>query len=163
MTCREAVERIEAVAAGDEPEGEAFRAHVEGCPRCRAALARARALERALAARPAVDAPPRFAAAVAARVRHEYWRSEQRVDRMFNVAVAAGFIAIVAGTLALVNLSAVAEGFGAGLSALFALAAEARSTPAARVPALSVYLLAGGFLVTTLLVWSWAERSGGRS
>jgi hypothetical protein len=163
MICREADERIEAVAAGDEPAGVAFRSHVEGCPRCTAALARARALERALAARPAVDAPPRFAAAVAARVRHEHWRSEQRVDRMFNVAVAAGFIAIVAGTLALVNLSAVAQGFGAGLSALFALAAEAQSTPAAKVPALSVYLLAGAFLVTTLLVWSWAERSGGRS
>lgn len=29
------------------------------------------------------------------------------------------------------------------------------STPA---PAFSTYLLGGGFLVTALLVWSWAER-----
>ena len=39
---------------------------------------------------------------------------------MFNVAVAAGLVAIVGGTLALVNLSLVTDTIGAGVSAMFA-------------------------------------------
>ena len=159
MTCLELEDRIEAVAAGDEPAGAAFLAHVGACPRCAAALARAREIEQALAARPAPAAPPRFAAAVASRVRREYWRSEQQVDRMFNVAVAAGLIAIAGGTLALVNLSAVVDGFGAGFSVLRALAMEQRVSGPGQAPA-STYLLGVRFLVTAVLVWSWAERSG---
>jgi len=164
MTCQEMDERIEAIAAGDEPEGAAFLAHLDACPRCGAALARARAIEDALAERPVPVAPPRFAAAVASRIRREYWRSEQQVDRMFNVAVAAGLIAIAGGTLALVNLSAVTDAVSAGLAALNALAAEQAGAVATQAaPAFSTYLLGGGFLVTAVLVWSWAERSGRRS
>jgi anti-sigma factor RsiW len=161
MTCQEMDERIEAIAAGDEPAGAALLAHIEACPGCAAALARARAIEAALAARPVPAAPARFAAAVTSRIRREYWRSEQQVDRMFNVAVAAGLIAVAGGTLALVNLSAVTDAIAVGLSALNALATEqggATATQAA--PAFSTYLLGGGFLVTAVLVWSWAERSG---
>jgi len=159
MTCKEAEDRIEAVAAGDQPADEAFVAHVESCVRCAAALARARRIEEVLAARPIPVAPARFAATVASRIRHEYWRSEQQVDWMFNVAVAAGLIAIAGGTLALVNLSAVVDGFGAGFSVLRALAMEQRVSGPGQAPA-STYLLGVGFLVTAVLVWSWAERSG---
>ena len=160
LTCRETEERIEAVAAGDQPADAAFLAHVQTCVRCAAALASARRIEEVLAARPMPVAPPRFAAAVASRIRRDYWRSEQQVDRMFNLAVAAGFLAIAGGTLALVNLSAVIDGVGAGLSALRVLALEQRGNGLAQAPAFSSYLLGGGFLVTALLVWSWAERSG---
>jgi hypothetical protein len=161
MTCIEMDEGIEAVAAGDVPAGAAFLAHVDGCARCAAALARARAIEEVLAARPAPAAPPRFAAAVTSRIRREYWRSEQQVDRMFNVAVAAALIAIAGGTLALVNLSAVMDGMTTGFAALNALAAEQGGAVAAHAaPAFSTYLLGGGFLITAVLVWSWAERSG---
>ena len=83
---------------------------------------------------------------------------------MFNVAVAAGLIAIAGGTLALVNLSAVTDAVSAGLAALNALAAEQAGGVATQAaPAFSTYLLGGGFLVTAVLVWSWAERSGRRS
>jgi hypothetical protein len=161
MSCQELADRIEAVAGGDEAPDAAFLAHVEGCPRCASALARARRIEAALAARPVPAAPTRFAAGVASRIRREYWQSEQQVDRMFNVAVAAGLIAIAGGTLALVNLSAVTDAFSAGLAALNALATEPEGAVAAHAaPALSTYLLGGGFLVTAVLVWSWAERSG---
>jgi hypothetical protein len=159
MTCRDAEDRIEAVAAGDLAADEAFLAHVETCVRCAAALARARRIEEVLASRPTLEAPPRFPAAVAARIRREHWQSEQQVDRMFNVAVAAALIAIVGGTLALVNLTAVVDGLTSGLAALQALALEQRPAGSAPPP-LSTYLLGGGFLVTALLVWSWAERSG---
>ena len=36
-------------------------------------------------------------------------------------------------------------------------------SPRQAAPALSTYLLGGGFLVTAVLVWSWAERSGSAS
>jgi hypothetical protein len=163
MTCQDAEDRIEAVAAGDQPADAAFLAHVESCVRCAAALSRARRIEAVLAARPVPAAPPPFAAAVASRIRREYWQSEQRVDWAFNIAVVAGLIAIAGGTLALINLTAVVDGLSAGLSALQALAVEQRAGGAAQAPALSTYLLGGGFLVTALLVWSWAERSGKRS
>ena len=161
MTCKDAEERIEAVAAGDEPDG-AFAAHVEGCARCAAALSRARRIEQALAARPVPAAPPRFAAAVATRIRLDDWRSEQQVDRMFNVAVAAGLIAIAGGTLALVNLGAVMDAIAAGcVRAQRRVDQPRRRDGRATVPAFSTYLLAGGFVVTAVLVWSWAEREAG--
>ena len=164
MTCTDVEEWIEAVAAGDEPAGDAFCAHVEGCVACASALARARRIEMALAVRPAPAAPARFAAAVASRIRREHWRSEQQVDRLFNVAVAAGLIAIVGGAVALVNLSAVTAAIGAAVSAIATFVAEPGGPAAVPVgPALSTYLLGGGFVVTALLVWSWAERSGRRS
>jgi anti-sigma factor RsiW len=161
MTCHEMDERIEAIAAGDEPASDAFRAHVEACVRCAAALAQARRVEQALAARPVPSAPPRFAALIASRIRREHWRSEQQVDWFFNLAIAAGLIAIAGGTLALVNLGAVTDGISAGLVALNALAIEQGGAVATQAaPAFSTYLLGGGFLVTAVLVWSWAERSG---
>ena len=162
ITCKDAEERIEAVAAGDEPDG-AFAAHLEGCARCAAALSRARWIEATLAARSVPAAPARFASAVAMRIRLDDWRSEQQVDRMFNVAVAAGLIAIAGGTLALVNLGAVMDATSAGLLALNGLLTREGSAVAVQVPAFSTYLLAGGFLVTALLVWSWAERAGRQS
>src|SRR5687768_12105798 len=116
MTCKDVEEGIEAVAAGDQAADRAFVAHVETCVRCAAALAGARRIEEALAARPIPVAPPRFAAAVASRIRRDYWRSEQQVDWMFNVAIAVALIAIAGGTLALVNLTAVLEGASAGWS-----------------------------------------------
>lgn len=164
MTCREIQERIEAVAAGDEPADEAFREHVEGCVTCAAALGRARRIEETLAARPVPQAPPRFAALVASRIRREHWRAEQQVDWLFNVAVAAGLVAIAGGTLALVNVTLVSDAIGAGVSAIFTYVARPGAETPAQVPAgLPTYLLGAGFLATTLLVWSWAERSGPRA
>ena len=161
MTCRDVQERIDAIAGGDEPATDAFRAHVEGCLRCASALARARRIEATLAARPAPSAPARFTAAVAARIRREHWRSEQQVDRVFNVAVAVGLAAIAGGALALMNLTNVSGTIAAGLAALTTFASQPGGRGATQaVPALSTYLLAGGMLLTALFVWSWAERSG---
>ena len=161
MTCQDVEQRIEGVAGGDEPAGDAFLAHVEACVGCASALAMARRVERLLAARPVSAAPPRFAAAVASRIRRERWRSEQQVDWVFNIAAAVGLIAVAGGTLALVNLSAVTDAIGAALVAINTLTPQsAGSIDTRTTPALSTYLLSGGFLVTALLVWSWAERAG---
>jgi hypothetical protein len=160
MTCKDVEQKIEGVAGGDEPPGDAFLAHVEGCVGCASALAMARRVERLLAARPVSAAPPRFAAGVASRIRRERWRSEQQVDWVFNIAAAVGLIAIAGGTLALVNLSAVTDAIGAALVAINTLTMQPGRSDTPTMPALSTYLLSGGFLVTALLVWSWAERAG---
>ena len=159
MTCRDIQDRIEAVAAGDEAATDAFRAHLEGCPRCTAALARARRIEAALAGRPAPPAPTRFSASVAARIRGEYWRSEQQVDRLFNIAVGIGIVAILAGVLALVNLTTVTGAVAAMMSMLSTMATQSGSRAAEpAAPAFTTYVLAGGFLLTALLIWWWAEK-----
>ncbi|MGH9330247.1 MAG: hypothetical protein ACRD09_07390, partial [Vicinamibacterales bacterium] len=108
MTCDEMDDRIEALAAGDDPHTEQTRAHLDGCVRCQAALARAHQIERLLAARPVEAAPPRFAAAVAAHVRRERWQSEQSLDRWFNVIVAACALLAAAGLWLLANASGMA-------------------------------------------------------
>src|SRR4051794_38154490 len=110
MTCRDVLDRVEAVAAGDEPASAEFRAHLEGCISCAAALAEGRRIEAMLAARPAPPAPARFTAAVTSHIRQVRWRSEQYVDRMFNIALLLGALTIAAGVLALSNIKTGAAG-----------------------------------------------------
>jgi anti-sigma factor RsiW len=155
MTCRDVLDRIEAIAAGEEPAPSEMRAHLEGCLRCAAALATARRIEEALATRPAPAAPPRFTASVAARIRDERWRSEQHVDRLFNIVLMMGVLAIAAGAFALLNLHAAAAAFTASVALLNQIVAGLLIRA---VPSLSTYVIAAGFLATTLLVWWWAER-----
>ena len=155
MMCRDVDERIEEVAAGDEPATDEFRVHVEGCIRCAAAFATARRIEEALKAQPAPAAPARFTATVLSRVRRERWQSEQNVDRLFNVALIVGVLAVVGGIAALFNLGGVVGGVGGGVQAVVRLAQESSRQAA---PAVSSYLLAAALLGVTLLAWWIAER-----
>jgi anti-sigma factor RsiW len=155
MTCRDVLDRVEAVAAGDEPATPELRSHLEGCLACAAALAEARRIEAMLAARPAPPAPARFTAAVNSRIRQERWRSEQHVDRMFNIALLMGVLAVAVGVLALFNLNAMALAFTGGLALLNRMSGDLVVRAA---PAFATYLGATGFLATALLVWWWAER-----
>ncbi len=155
MTCRDVLDRVEAVAAGDEPASAEFRAHLEGCIACAAALAEARRIEAMLAARPAPPAPARFTAAVTSHIRQVRWRSEQYVDRMFNIALLLGALTIAAGVLALSNINAVAAAFTGGLAILNRMSGEVVVRAA---PMLGTYVGAAGLLATALFVWWWAER-----
>jgi anti-sigma factor RsiW len=155
MTCREVLDRIEAVAAGDEPATPELRSHLEECLACAAALAQARRIESVLAERPAPSAPARFSAALTSRIRQERWRSEQQVDRMFNVVLLAGVLAIAVGVLALFNVNAMAAAFTGSLALLNRLSGALVVQAA---PAFAAYLGAAGFLATALFVWWWAER-----
>lgn len=51
LTCAEALDLVEPIAAGDCEVNDAARAHFETCPRCASALASARRIETALARR----------------------------------------------------------------------------------------------------------------
>jgi anti-sigma factor RsiW len=155
VTCSETRHLVEAIAADDLEVADAMREHFETCPSCAAALASARRLEAALRARPAPAAPPEFAAAVSGRIRRERWQSEQYVDRIFNVAVAAAILLVVGGIVTLTNVGAVL-GLAGSIAGLVARTAGQTAQQAA--PTLLTYIAAVGLLMSTLAMWWWAER-----
>jgi hypothetical protein len=154
MTCHEMDDRIEALAAGDEPQTDETRAHLEGCVRCQAALARAHQIERLLAGRPAQAAPPQFAQAVAAHVRRERWQSEQSLDRWFNMIVVACVLLLAGGLWLLANVTGMAA-VGADAGRLISQGAGLAAQRLARD--LPTYVAATGILLSTIAIWWWAE------
>ncbi len=155
MTCRDVLELIEPIAAGDLEPGADARAHLESCPGCAAALASARRLEAALVSREAPEPPARFAALVLQRIHRERWRAEQHVDRLFNLAMVAALALVVGGIFAMMNVSGVL----AAASATWALAATVSTQVAhSAAPSLNTYVAAACLLVSALAMWWWAER-----
>jgi anti-sigma factor RsiW len=155
MTCRDVVHLVEAIAAGDLDVEPDVRAHIESCPQCAAALASAHRIEAALQARSSPDAPGRFAAAVLARVRNERWSHEQRVDRIFNIAIGLAAILVAGSLAALTNVTAVVGAAG-WIWDMFAQVSGEFVRQAA--PAIATYVAAAGVLMSALVMWWWAER-----
>src|SRR5579864_8217474 len=155
MFCDEALDVVEAIAAGEvAPEGR-IAAHLETCVDCAGALRAARAVDQMLRTRAVPAPPPNFTTKTMTRVRRARWRSEQYVDLAFNVAIAAVLIAIAAGIwllLARAGLTGVA-GDAAGIVSRVVVDAARRHTPA-----LPVYTGAAALVGTALLIWWWAER-----
>jgi predicted anti-sigma-YlaC factor YlaD len=153
--CDEALDAVEAIAAGEVTAAGRIAEHLSTCPNCAAALASARALERMLRERPSPSAPAQFTARTLARVRRARWRSEQFLDVGFNLALALVIIAIVAGVWMLVR--------GTGLSAIGTDAVDifgrGLTTLTRRVaPSLPLYAGAMAVVATALGIWWWAER-----
>lgn len=155
MTCREAIDLVEAIAAGDVELAGAPLEHVESCPRCASALATARRIEALLAAQETPTAPARFTPLVMARIRRERWRSEQAVDRLFNAAIVAAVLLMAVGVLALMNLNEVMI-VAAGVWHVIATASTSASRTAG--PTLGTYVSAVGLFISALGMWWWAER-----
>jgi anti-sigma factor RsiW len=155
VTCNEIRPLVEAIAAGDLEVDDAIRSHVESCPACAAQLASAQRIEALLKTRPAPRAPENFAATIVARIRRDQWQHEQRVDRMFNVAVAAAVILVVGGVVALTNVGGVIA-LADGVLGMVGQATGSVATQAA--PTVMSYMGAAGLLMSTLAMWWWAER-----
>lgn len=155
VRCQEFLDRIEAMAAGDLPLDEHARAHVESCPGCASALASARRLEAMLAAVEVPSTPVAFTAHVLQRIRRERWRSEQNVDRLFNVAVAVAVLLVAGGIFTMLNVDAVLSLSG---SAWIVLRDGTRSALKEAAPFVSTYVAAAGLLISGLGMWWWAER-----
>jgi hypothetical protein len=155
MTCRDVVLLVEAIAADDLDVVPDIREHLESCPPCAAALASARRIEAAPLAWPQADPPRDFASAVIARVRKERWTLEQRVDRIFNLAIAFALLVVAGSVAALANVAGVIAAadwvWRAGATASAQLARQAS-------PVVVTYLGAAGVLMSTLFMWWWAER-----
>ena len=95
MFCDEALDAVEAVAAGDRTPDGRLAAHYASCPNCATALSSARELERLLRQRPTPVPPPQFTARTLSRIRRARWRSEQWLDAGFNLAFAVIVLSIV--------------------------------------------------------------------
>jgi hypothetical protein len=155
VTCSDALNIVEAIAADDLPVDDAAREHFETCPRCAAALASARRIEVALRGRPQPHAPARFTETVVSRIRNEQWRAEERIDRIFNVAIAAAILLVVGGLFAITNVDAVLGGAGSLWGMVASVAGQAVQAAA---PAVLAYIGAAGLLMSALAMWWWADR-----
>jgi predicted anti-sigma-YlaC factor YlaD len=147
MTCDDADVLIEAVVAGEPIESE-LEAHLQGCARCRRALAVARQIEAVLAAQSAPAVRPELLAGALTRIRRERWRAEQAFDLAFNGVVSLAVVCV----LGAIGVILADFGFGAHIGDAMALVVE-RARPAA-----PIYGLATGLLAMMLGVWWWAER-----
>lgn len=156
MTCRDALELVEPIAAGDIAPDAPARAHFETCPGCAAQLASARRLETLLACREAFRPPARCSAAVLQRIRRERWQAEQQVDRLFNVTIAAALLLIGGGLFALMNVSGVLAAAGGTWTAVATLGAQVAREAA---PSLNTYVAGILLLVSALAMWWYAERT----
>ena len=111
----------------------------------------------------AVEVPPTpqaFTSLVLQRIRRDRWRSEQNVDRLFNLAIAVALLVIIGGVVAMLNLDAV---FSLATTT-WALAREILRDAMEQVaPALATYVAAAGLLASAFGMWWWAERSFVRS
>jgi hypothetical protein len=158
MYCDEALDAVEAVAAGEVTPDGRLADHYATCPNCAAALGDARALDQMLQNRPVPKPSAQFTTRAMTRVRRARWRSDQVLDIAFNVAIAAVVITIVAAAWTLVRRS--------GMTAVSAVSNDAVEvmtrglvTLVHRIgPSLPLYGAATALLATALAVWWWAER-----
>jgi len=155
MFCDEALDAVEAIAAGElTPDGR-IADHLATCPNCAAALDGARNLEHMLQRRPVPQPPAQFTSRTLTRVRRARWRSEQFLDVGFNVAIGAIVLAVIGGIWILLHRSGLAvvgsdavDLFGSGMMTLVRRVA----------PSLPLYAAATAVLATALVLWWWAER-----
>jgi hypothetical protein len=155
MFCDEALDSVEAIAAGDlMPDGR-VASHLATCPNCALALRQARQVESSLQRRPVPTPPAQFTSRTLARIRRARWRTDQFLDVGFNLAIGGIVFAVFVGVWLLLHrtgLSSVSTDavnlFGSGFVSL-----------AKRVaPALPLYAGAAALLVSALGLWWWAER-----
>jgi predicted anti-sigma-YlaC factor YlaD len=155
MFCDDLLESIEPIAGGDLTPDAGIAAHLASCASCRAALDRAREIERLLQARDVPAAPPHFTSRTLARIRRDRWRRDQLLDAGFNTVVATLLLAAVAGMWLVMNQSGIAtvSKDAIGLIEMFAVEAVRRIAPE-----LPLYAAATALLAAAVGVWWWAER-----
>lgn len=155
MVCRDVLDVIEPIAAGElRPDAE-VRAHLESCVGCSAALAAAQRLESALEAMEFPPAPDAFTAVVLRRISSDRWQVEQRVDRLFNVAIVAAVLLMVGAVVAMLNVETLLT---LSASAWELLRDGMRSNVRSAVPQVTTYVAGAGLLASALGMWWWAER-----
>lgn len=155
MFCDEALDTVEAIAAGEVMPDGRVASHLATCPNCALALERARQLEATLRQREVPVPPAQFTSRTLARIRRARWRSDQFLDVGFNLAIGLIVFAVLGGVWMLFHRTGLAsvsgdavDVFGSGFVAL-----------AKRVaPSLPLYAGAAALLLSALGIWWWAER-----
>jgi anti-sigma factor RsiW len=155
MFCDEALDSVEAIAAGEVVADGRIASHLATCPNCALALERARQLEASLQKRAAPPAPAQFTARTLARIRRARWRSDQFLDVGFNVALALIAFIVFGGIWMLVHRSGLtsvsSDAVNVASSGFVALAKHV-------APSLPLYAGAAALLLSALGIWWWAER-----
>ena len=155
MFCDEALDVVEAIAAGEVMPDGRVASHLATCPNCALALDRARQLEASLRQREVPPAPAQFTSRTLARIRRARWRSDQFLDAGFNVAIGLVVVAVLGGGWMLVHRSGLAAVSGDAVSVF----GSGFVSLARRVaPSLPLYAGAAAVLVSALGIWWWAER-----
>jgi len=155
MTCDEVDDAIDLIAAGELTADAAVSAHLTTCAACARSLEAARRLESLLRARPAPAAPAQFTSRVMNRIRGARWRREQIVDWIFNSAMIATALLVVAGlwiALRQTGLPVVSR------DAMDAFSSAMTATAQRVTPSLPLYAGATGLLVVALGLWWWASQ-----
>jgi predicted anti-sigma-YlaC factor YlaD len=155
MFCDEVLEAIEAIAGRDLTPDRRIAAHLASCAGCRAALDRAREIDRMLQARAVPPPPPHFTSRTLARVRRDRWQRDQLLDAGFNTAVATLVLAAIAGVWLVMNRSGIVT-VSADAIALIEMVIVAGVGRIA--PELPLYAAAAALLAATVGIWWWAER-----
>jgi hypothetical protein len=155
MFCDEVLERVDAIASGDDPGDARLSSHVAACPGCATALEDARRLERLLVARPVPQPPPQFTGRLLTRIRRERWRREQFFDTAFNVSIGLVLLFLVAAAWTVLDRS----GFPEVTRSTAAILRQQLVDLAQRVaPSLGLYAAAAALIGAALGLWWWAER-----
>jgi anti-sigma factor RsiW len=155
MFCDEALDSVEAIAAGELlPDGR-VASHLATCPNCALALERARQLESSLRRREAPAAPAQFTSRTLARIRRARWRTDQFLDLGFNLAILAVVVSVLGGVWMLLHRTGLATVSGDAVN-LFGDGFVAFVRRVA--PSLPLYAGALALLVSALGIWWWAER-----
>lgn len=155
MFCDEALDAVEAIAAGDVTPDSRVASHLATCPNCAVALGRARQVEASLRQRESPRAPAQFTARTLARIRRARWRTDQFLDVGFNLAIAAVVLALVGGVWMLLHRAGLAAVSG---DAAAILANGAVSFARRVAPSVPLYAGAAALLGSALGIWWWAER-----
>src|SRR5260370_12588856 len=155
MFCDEALDAVEAIAAGELTREGRIAAHLASCPNCADALRSARALDQMLQRRPIPAPPAGFTTKTLTRVRRVRWQSDQYLDLAFNVAIGAVVVGmILGGWILLVRTGLVSVGGDA-----FNLFESAFVTAAHRgAPPLPTYTGAAAPPFVSPLLWGVAAR-----
>ena len=90
------------------------------------------------------------------RIRRERWQSEQRVDRLFNVAMDFAAAIVLTGAAFLFNIGAVLE-VAATASQVLSTAGEEMLRRA--VPSAGTYIAATALLMSAPGMWWWADAN----
>jgi hypothetical protein len=152
--CLDVDREIDRIASGDWTPGVEPAAHLANCSRCRDQLALARRIEHALTRADVPEPAAGFTAAIERHLRRDWWKAEQFIDVVFNLAIAGGLGAIGIGIWLLLQLSGLTVVTSDASSMVFS---GVRATVASLSPRLFTYTLGLAFVLTTLLVWWWVD------
>jgi predicted anti-sigma-YlaC factor YlaD len=155
MSCDDMLEAIEPIAAGDLTPDAAAAEHLASCADWRAAVARAREIERLLHERPAPVAPPQFTSRALARIRRDQWRRDQFLDAGFNAAIVSLLLAALVALWLIIDRAGIVTLSTDVVGTIYMIG---RTVVRRIAPAVPLYAAATALILGAVTLWWWAER-----